>query len=183
MLRRYSPAQIVLLLLGATLIVTALLLDRNAPSRPYAEPPEIVEWQTLQIAMLDGLALSAIEPEFLVLTSDRAPGARLTLFVRPDERRTPDALVRSLCRRDACTHSTSFPDGSRTDANRAVADYRLGGERFALILLRPGGREIWIEFKGAPSHFSAFETLVDSISGQLKAGPLLEEARARPSSG
>ncbi|MEX0960992.1 MAG: hypothetical protein WDZ63_17080 [Burkholderiales bacterium] len=175
-MRRFSTLETFLLLLGAALVVTAFSLDRISLLWKSMSRSEDVRWHHLQIRPAEGQQMAAIDAEYLVLTSDRAPGARLTLFVRPDEQRTPEALVRSLCRRDACTHSAAFPDGTESGSDRAVALYRMGGEPLALILMRPGGKRFWLEYQGAPAYYAEFKNLVDSISTQLKAEPVLEEA-------
>lgn len=183
-MRHFSFLQIVLLLLGTALIVTSLFLNQLALLWQTVPGTEIVNWNRLQILPGEGQQVAAMNPDYLVLTSAHAPGARLTLFVRPEDGRTPEALVRSLCRRDACTHSASLPDGSNTDVNRAVATYRLAGEPLALVLMRPGASQFWIEYKGTPSQYAEFRNVVDSVSDQLKTAPVLEEAqslRAEPS--
>lgn len=183
-MRRFSFVQIVLLLLGTALIVTSFFLNQLALLWQSVPEIEVVNWNRLQILPGEGQQVAVIDADYLVLTSAHAPGARLTLYVRPDDGRTPEALVRSLCRRDACTHSASLPDGSNSDVNRAVATYRLAGEPLALILMRPGAGQFWIEYKGSPALYAEFSNVVDSVSEQMKAAPVLEEAqelRAEPS--
>ncbi|HUF19386.1 MAG TPA: hypothetical protein VMP00_01410 [Burkholderiales bacterium] len=183
-MRRFSFVQIVLLLLGTALIATSFFLNQLSLLWQLMPGTEVVNWNRLQILPGEGQQVAAIDADYLVLTSAHAPGARLTLFVRPEDGRTPEALVKSLCRRDACTHSASLPDGSNTDVDRAVATYRLAGAPLALILMRPGASQFWIEYKGSPLHYAEFRNVIDSVSDQLKAAPVLEEAqdlRAAPS--
>jgi hypothetical protein len=176
-MRRFSFVQIVLLLFGTALIVTSFFLNQLSLLWQSMPGTEVVNWNRLQILPGEGQQVAAIAEDYLVLTSAHAPGARLTLFVRPEDGRTPEALVRSLCRRDACTHSASLPDGSNTDVNRAVATYRLAGEPLTLILMRPGASRFWIEYKGSPSHYAEFSNVIDSVSDQVKAAPVMEEAQ------
>ncbi|HKB84397.1 MAG TPA: hypothetical protein VKD04_14490, partial [Burkholderiales bacterium] len=85
------------------------------------------------------------------------------LFLRPDDGLTPQKMVRALCARDACSKSEQPAD----ESDRAAANYRIGGESMQILLIRPAGANVWIEFNGPPDALHHFGDLIDSVSVQL----------------
>lgn len=162
---RFSRLQLALLFLGFSLIALALTLDRIAGL--WAQPPETrsFRWGYLTLEPDRDQHIEALDARTLVVRTDRFPLARLTLFTRPDDGATPRQLVRSLCSRDHCTYSAlERPAGDEA----AAANYRTG-EPLRIVLMRPGGGNLWIEFKGPPDAYAAYAHLIDSVSHQLRS--------------
>lgn len=172
---RFSPVELLLLALGSSLVLMALFLNHITAlwDRPPEQKP--ILWKHLKLLPTADQQVDSLDPEMLVVRTTRFPLARLTLFTRPDDGLSPKQMVRNLCRRDTCTYSAL--DGS-DDRLSAVATYR-EGEPLRIVLMRPGGREIWLEFKGPPGAFAAFSNLIDAVSQQLQA---IAPASAAPES-
>ena len=71
-------------------------------------------------------------------------------------------MVKELCRRDGCIRSTIA-----ADEDRAVATYKMRGASMQIVLMRLGGGEVWIEYKGTPEGLAGFDKLIESVSTQL----------------
>ncbi|MGH8679123.1 MAG: hypothetical protein ACREUQ_12320 [Burkholderiales bacterium] len=164
---RFSPIQILLLTVGSALIFLALVLDQAIELWEEPIGASAVQWHHLRLVPQEDQQLNALDPRTLVVRSSQFPDARLTLFTRADDGSTPSDLVRDLCRRDHCTYSTLNQAG---DSESAVATYP-SAARLRIVLIRPGGKDVWIEFKGPPDAYRAFTELIDSVSAQLSDRP------------
>jgi len=107
--------------------------------------------------------ITAAGADMLVVKIVKGPAARLTLFLRPDDGLTPQKMVRALCARDACSKGALSAD----DGDRAAANYRIGGEAMQILVIRPSGANVWIEFHGPPDALHHFGDLIDSVTAQL----------------
>jgi hypothetical protein len=166
---RFSPLQLLLLAFGASLIFLSLTLDHLPRLWQRAPVVAAFEWKHLKLVPAQDQRLEMLDAETVVVRSSRFPSARLTLFTRPDDGVTPQRMVRNLCRRDSCSYSAIGTDANN---NGAAATYRQG-EPLRIVLMQPGGKEIWLEFKGPPDAFDDFSGLVDSITLQMQPPPPL----------
>lgn len=162
---RFSPLQLLLLTFGATLIFLSLILNHISWLWERAPTVKVMQWKHLSLTPQQDQKIDALDSETLVVRSSRYPSARLTLFTRPDDGVTPRQMVRNLCRRDSCTYTKL--DASGGDLS-AAANYRQG-EPLRIVLMQPGGKQVWIEFKGPPAAFDTFANLIDSVSVQMRA--------------
>jgi hypothetical protein len=164
---RFSPLQLLLLALGASLVFLSLALNQITRLWERAPTVNAFEWKHLTLVPEQGQQFDVLDAETVVVRSSRFPSARLTLFTRPDDGVTPQRMVRNLCRRDSCSYSAFG-----TDANTpgAAANYRQG-EPLRIVLLQPGGKKVWLEFKGPPDAFEDFSGLVDSVTLQMQPRP------------
>lgn len=162
-MRRYSAPQIVLLAFGLSLIVAGVFLDQIQRGWEHYRYPNAVYWQGMRLVPDRNQTLSAAGEDTMVAKSTDSPMARLTLFLREDDGLTPQKMVRALCARDPCSKSTLSADG----ADRAAANYRIGGEALQIVVIQPAGANVWIEFKGPPDALQQFSGLIDSVTNQL----------------
>lgn len=161
---RFSPLQLLLLTFGASLIFLSFVLNQIA--WPWHHTPEAsaLQWRQLKLVPTKDQHFDALDAHTLVARTSRFPSARLTLFTRPDDGVTPQEMVKNLCRRDDCTYTSLAADQSILGA---AANYRQG-EALRIVLMKPGGGELWLEFKGPPEAFNAFSNLIDSVSQQIR---------------
>jgi hypothetical protein len=166
---RFSLTQLFFLAVGFSLITTSVVFDEIAVRWDQFLYPNAVKWRGMRIVPGEHQQISTPDENMLVVKDNQAPMARLTLFLRPDDGVTPQALVKDLCSRDSCNRAASPAH------DRAVANYRIDGEPMQIMLIRPGGGEVWIEFKGPPVALQGFVELIDSVTTQLA------QQRANPS--
>lgn len=162
---RFSPLQLLLLTFGASLIFLSLILNHVSWMWQRTPDVKVIQWKHLRLVPQQDQQIDALDAETLVVRSSRYPSARLTLFTRPDDGVTPRQMVRNLCRSDGCTYTTFAADGGDLGA---AANYRKG-EALRIVLIQPGGRQVWLEFKGPPAAFDTFSNLIDSASQQIRA--------------
>lgn len=157
---RFTPSQMGLVVFGCGLILSSVFMDRLAKAWEDFLYPDAVHWQELRIVPGENQKIATPAESVLVV---RQAGALLTLFLRPDDKLTPQAMVRELCRRDGCARS-AMGDG---DADRAVATYKLRGASMQIVLMRLGDGAIWAEYRGMPDGLGAFDNVLESVSEQL----------------
>ena len=160
-MRRFSALQILLLAFGFGLIFAAIFFSQILRGWEHYRYPNAVYWQGMRLVPGRNQQIIASGPDMLVVKIVNGPMARLTLFLRPDDGLTPLKLVKALCARDACS-KVSLADGER-----AAANYRIGGESMQILLIRPAGANVWIEFNGPPEALHHFGDLIDSVTVQL----------------
>lgn len=97
--------------------------------------------------------------------------ARLTLFTREDDGASPGDLVKDLCGRDSCRY-VPLGDGR---LNGAIADYA-SAPPLRFVLMHPANSGIWLEYKGPPTAFSAFDGVIEAVVIQLHAQPAPDRA-------
>ncbi|HZP92876.1 MAG TPA: hypothetical protein VFB20_08350 [Burkholderiales bacterium] len=165
-MRRFSAFQLALLCLGASLMVSAVFLDRLVGLWHSVTEPDAVQWNGLRVVPRKHQQIRAPEASMLIVHSDRFPKARLALFTRPEDGTTPRELVKALCRQDDCEVLPRGGDGSDPDPHRATAIYDTQ-EPLQIVVLRPADKHIWIEFSGPPAAYADFEPLIDSLVRQL----------------
>ncbi len=164
-MRRFSVLQLFLLAFGFSLIFAGIFFNHILSGWENYRYPNAVYWQAMRVAPGRNQQIVATGTDMLVVKIINGPMARLTLFLRPDDGLTPQAMVRELCRRDSCIRSTIGAD----PADRAVATYSIGGESMQIVLMRLGGGAVWVEYKGPPEARAGFDQLIDSVSTQLSA--------------
>ena len=162
-MRRFSLPQLFLLAFGFGLIFAGLFFNHILRGWENYRYPNAVYWQGMRLVPDRNQKISGTGTDMLVVRFVKGPTARLTLFLRPDDGLTPQKMVRALCARDACSRVTS-PAG---DGDRAAANYRIGRESMQIVLIRPAGANIWIEFNGPPDALPQFGALIDSVTTQL----------------
>ena len=162
-MRRFSALQIFLLALGFGLIFAAIFFNQILHGWEHYRYPNAVYWQGMRLVPGRNQQIIATGTDMLVVKIVKGPMARLTLFLRPDDGLTPQKMVKALCARDACSKAT-FVAG---DGERAAANYRIGGESMQILLIRPAGANVWIEFNGPPEALRHFGDLIDSVTAQL----------------
>ena len=162
-MRRFSALQLFLLAFGFGLIFTGIFLNHVLRGWEHYRYPNAVYWQGMRLVPNRNQQITAAGTDMLVVKIVKGPKARLTLFLRPDDGLTPLKMVKALCARDACSKVTS-PDG---DGNRAAANYRIGAESMQIVLIRPAGANVWIEFNGPPDALDQFVDLIGSVTAQL----------------
>lgn len=170
---RFSPLQLLLLTFGASLIFLSLILNHITWLWQRVPDVQAIEWKHLSLIPQPDQQIDALDAETLVVRSSRYPSARLTLFTRPDDGVTPQQMVKSLCRRDSCTYTVLNAD---EDNPGAAANYRQG-EPLRIVLMQPGGKQVWLEFKGPPAAFDSFANLIHSVSLQMQPPPAGEPRR------
>jgi hypothetical protein len=156
---RFPPLQIALLAFGCSLILASVFLERIAEGWENYLYPNAVHWQNLRIVPTENQKIVVPREDTLVV---KDAGALLTLFRRADDKLTPHSMVKELCRRDGCIRSTIA-----ADEDRAVATYKMRGTSMQIVLMRLGGGEVWIEYKGTPEGLAGFDKLIESVSTQL----------------
>jgi hypothetical protein len=162
-MRRFSALQLFLLAFGFGLIFAGIFFNQILRGWENYRYPNAVYWQGMRLVPDRNQKISAAGTDMLVVRIVKGPMARLTLFLRPDDGLTPQKMVKALCARDACNRVTS-PAG---DGDRAAANYRIGGEAMQILLIRPAGANVWIEFNGPPDALHQFGDLIDSVTVQL----------------
>jgi len=162
-MRRFSALQLFLLAFGFGLIFAGIFFNHILRGWEHYRYPNAVYWQGMRLVPSRNQQITAAGADMLVVKIVKGPMARLTLFLRPDDGLTPEKMVRALCARDACSRVTS-PAG---DGDRAAANYRIGGESVQILLIRPAGANVWIEFNGPPDALHHFGDLIDSVTAQL----------------
>ena len=162
-MRRFSALQIFLLALGFGLVFAAILFNQILRGWEHYRYPNAVYWQGMRLVPGGNQQIIATGTDMLVVKIVKGPMAKLTLFLRPDDGQTPQKMVKALCARDACSKAT-LAEG---DGDRAAANYRIGGESMQILLIRPAGANIWIQFNGPPEALGAFVDLIDSVTVQL----------------
>ncbi len=162
-MRRFSVLQLILLATGFTLIAAGVSLNHVARAWEKHRYPNAVYWHGMRLVPDRNQKISAPGADMLVVKTLRRPQARLTVYSRPDDGQTPQKMVKALCARDACSRvATSGGPGER-----AAALYRIGGEAMQILMIRPAGANIWIEFYGPPDALQHFDVLIQSITAQL----------------
>lgn len=162
-MRRFSVVQLFLMAFGFGLIFAGIFFNEIVRGWENYRYPNAVYWQGLRLVPDRSQKITAPGADMVVVKIVKGPAARLTLYVRQEDGLTPQKLVRSLCARDACNRTAL----NSTDGERAAANYRIGGEAMQILLIRPSGANIWIEFNGPPDALPHFENLIDSVTAQL----------------
>ncbi len=162
-MRRFSVLQLFLLAFGFGLIFAGIFFNQILRGWENYRYPNAVYWQGMRLVPDRNQKISAAGTDMLVVRIVKGPMARLTLFLRPDDGLTPQKMVKALCARDACSKAAQ-PAG---DGDRAAANYRIGGEAMQILLIRPAGANVWIEFNGPPDALHQFGDLIDSVTVQL----------------
>lgn len=157
---RFPPLQLALLAFGCSLIFSAVFLDFIAARWENYLYPNAVHWHSLRIVPANNQKIVVPGDDILVV---KDADARLTLFRRPDDKLTPQSMVKDLCRRDGCIRSTI---AAKND-DLAVATYKMRGASMQIVLMRLGGGAVWIEYKGTPEGYAKFDTIIGSVSTQL----------------
>ena len=119
-----------------------------------------MHWHSLRIVPAKDQKIVVPDEDILVV---KDADARLTLFRRADDKLTPQAMVKDLCRRDGCIRSSIAADGD----NLAVATYKMRGASMQIVLMRLGAGAVWIEYKGSPGDFARFNKVIESVTNQL----------------
>ena len=162
-MRRFSALQIFLLALGFGLVFAAILFNQILRGWEHYRYPNAVYWQGMRLVPGGNQQIIATGTDMLVVKIVKGPMAKLTLFLRPDDGQTPQKMVKALCARDACSKATL----AESDGERAAANYRIGAESMQILLIRPAGANIWIQFNGPPEALRHFGDLIDSVTAQL----------------
>ena len=162
-MRRFSVLQLFLLAFGFGLIFVAIFFIHVLRGWDNYRYPDAVYWQGMRLVPDANQKITAAGTDMLVVRIVKGPMARLTLFLRPDDGLTPQKMVTALCARDACSKAAQ-PAGAD---DRAAANYRIGGESMQILLIRPTGANVWIEFNGPPEALHHFGDLIDSVTVQL----------------
>lgn len=162
-MRRFSALQLFLLALGFGFIFAGIFLNQLLGSWEHYRYPNAVYWQGMRLVPGRNQKITGAGTDMLVVKIVKGPMARLTLYLRPDDGLTPQKMVKALCARDACSKTTLDESGGE----RAAANYRIGGESMQILLIRPAGANVWIEFNGPPEALRHFGDLIDSVTAQL----------------
>ncbi|HEX4986596.1 MAG TPA: hypothetical protein VFV71_11095 [Burkholderiales bacterium] len=162
-MRRFSVPQLFLLAFGFGLIFTGLFYYRILDAWEHYRYPNAVYWQGLRLVPDGDQKITRPDADTVVVKAVGGPAARLTLFLRPDDGLTPLKMVRALCERDPCRRTAISAEA----ADRATATYRIGRESMQIMLMRPSGANVWIEFNGPPESLPRFDGLIESVKAQL----------------
>jgi hypothetical protein len=162
-MRRFSALQLFLLAFGFGLIFAGLFFNQILRGWENYRYPNAVYWQGMRLVPSRNQRITTAGADTVVVKIVKGPMARLTLFLRQDDGLTPQKMVRALCARDACSKGAP-PEGG---GDRAAANYRIGGENMQILVIRPSGANVWIEFNGPPDALRHFGDLIDSVSAQL----------------
>ena len=162
-MRRFSALQLFLLALGFGFIFAGIFLNQLLGSWEHYRYPNAVYWQGMRLVPGKNQKITGAGTDMLVVKIVKGPMARLTLYLRPDDGLTPQKMVKALSARDACSKTTLDESGGE----RAAANYRIGGESMQILLIRPAGANVWIEFNGPPEALRHFGDLIDSVTAQL----------------
>jgi len=71
---------------------------------------------------------------------------------------------RKWCGRYARATHASKGALSADDGDRAAAKLRIGGEAMQILVIRPSGANVWIEFTDRPDALHHFGDLIDSVT-------------------
>jgi hypothetical protein len=162
-MRRFSALQLFLLAFGFGLIFAGLFFNQILRGWDNYRYPNAVYWQGMRLVPSLNQRITTAGADTVVVKIVKGPMARLTLFLRQDDGLTPQKMVRALCARDACSKGAPTEGGG----DRAAANYRIGGENMQILVIRPSGANVWIEFNGPPDALRHFGDLIDSVSAQL----------------
>ena len=162
-MRRFSALQLFFLAFGFGLIFAGIFLNPILRGWENYRYPNAVYWQGMRLLPGKNQKITATGTNMLVVRIVNGPMARLTLYLRPDDGLTPQKMVKALCARDSCSKAAPPPG----DGDRAAANYRIGGESMQILLIRPAGANVWIEFNGPPEALRHFGELIDSVTAQL----------------
>ena len=165
-MRRFSALQLLLLAIGLALLFAGIFLHQIAAGWENYRYPNAVYWHGMRLVPGENQKITAAAPDMFVVKIVKGPAARLTLYSRPDDGSTPQKMVKALCARDACS-KMSFPAGQ---GESAAANYVIGGESMQILLIRPAGSNVWIEFNGPPQALQHFSGFIDSVTMQLARG-------------
>jgi hypothetical protein len=163
-MRRFSAPQLFLLAFGFGLIFAGLFFNQIVHGWENYRYPNAVYWQGMRLVPDRNQKITPAGADMLVVKIVRGPMARLTLFLRPDDGLTPQKMVKAICARDACSKGEPLPEDS---GDRAAANYRIGGESMQILVIRPAGANVWIEFNGPPDALHHFGDLIDSVTAQM----------------
>lgn len=162
MLFRFSTRQKFLLGVGIALIVAPISTDLISGRWNGSTKRDTIVWNNLSIVLDGNIRITKMDEATLVARRTGERKSRLTMFLRDQSESSPRELVQDLCTRDSCVY-VPLGDSAR---NGAVADYRTGTP-MQIVLMHPGQRGIWLEYKGPPNDFEAFGSLIDSVVAQL----------------
>ena len=163
-MRRFSALQLFLLAFGFGLIFAGLFFNQILRGWENYRYPNAVYWQGMRLVPDRNQKITPAGVDMLVVKILKGPAARLTLFLRPEDGLTPQKMVKALCARDACSRADAVP---ADNGDRAAANYRIGGEAMQILVIRPSGGKVWIEFNGPPDALRHFDDLIDSVTAQL----------------
>jgi hypothetical protein len=163
---QFSLRQYLLLGIGLSLILLSVSLSWIGTFSEAVFEDHSVAWHQLTISPGETAYVSSLNDSTLVLRSSSHFDARLTLFTRENDGASPGDLVRDLCGRDSCTYVPL--DDVRL--NGAIADYASTAP-LRFVLMHPANSGIWLEYKGPPQGFSAFDSIIDAIMSQLYEQP------------
>ncbi|UCH49263.1 MAG: hypothetical protein JSU95_05620 [Betaproteobacteria bacterium] len=163
---QFSFRQYLLLGIGMSLILFSIALSWIEPLSEAVFKDDTVAWQQLTISPGKQAYVSSLDDSTLVLRSSSHADARLTLFTREDDGASPGDLVKDLCGRDSCRY-VPLADAR---LNGAIADYA-SATPLRFVLMHPANAGIWLEYKGPPKGFSAFDKIIDAIVNQLHEPP------------
>lgn len=162
----FSFRQYLLLGIGFSLILFSISLSWIEALSEAVFEDDTVAWHQLTISPGKKVYVSSLDDSTLVLRSSSHSDARLTLFTREDDGASPGDLVKDLCGRDSCRYVPL--DDVRL--NGAIADYA-SATPLRFVLMHPADSGIWLEYKGPPKGFSAFDNVVEAIVIQLHTPP------------
>jgi len=164
-MRRFSALQLLLLAVGLALLFSGIFLHQVVTGWERYRYPNAVYWHGMRLVPSQNQKITAAASDMFVVKIINGPVARLTLYLRPDDGLTPQKMVKALCARDACSKMALAMGGGES----AAANYVIGGEPMQILLIRPTGSDVWIEFNGPPEALQHFADLIDSVTAQLGA--------------
>ena len=160
-MKSLSKLQKAFLILGGALVAASLLISpQNTPISILT--PDIVCNQ-FSIAPHPNIDVTEIHPDSIVFVSNLEPQARLTISKNGNFGKTPEDIVKSLCRNDHCTY-TAYED-QKIDC--AIARFQSDSD-LQLILIRSQKQQVWMEYKGSAAAFAAFEQLISELHRQAE---------------
>jgi hypothetical protein len=162
-MRRFSALQLFFLAIGLVILFSGIFLHQIAAGWESYRYPNAVYWHGMRLVPSRNQKITAVASDMLVVKMVNGPVARLTLYLRQDDGATPQKMVKALCARDACSKMALAVSGGES----AAANYLIGGERMQVLLIRPTGSNVWIEFNGRPEALQYFADLIDSVTAQL----------------
>ena len=162
-MRRFSALQLLLLAIGLVVLFCGIFLHQITAAWESYRYPNAVYWHGMRLVPSQNQKITAAASDIFVVKIVNGPAARLTLYSRPDDGSTPLKMVKALCARDACSKMALAKVGEES----AAANYVIGGESVQILLIRPTGSDVWIEFNGPPEALHHFANLIDSVTTQL----------------
>jgi hypothetical protein len=162
-MRRFSALQLFLLAIGVVLLFSGIFLHQIAAGWESYRYPNAVYWHGMRLVPSQNQKFTTVASDMFVVRIVNGPVARLTLYLRPDDGSTPQKMVKALCARDACSKMAL----ARSGGESAAANYVIGGEPMQVLLIRPTGSDVWIEFNGPPEALQQFADLIDAVTTQL----------------